>query len=63
QLEAPAGISVPCGDADALAEAAVALAARRNELREACRSLAQARFDREKAVRAYLAQYHRMIGA
>jgi len=62
QITPPMGISVPCGDVGALAEAAMALSARRGELREACRAHAEREFDRAEAMRAYIALYKRMIG-
>lgn len=63
QLAEPVGQTVPCGDADALAKAAMALAEQKSALSAACRAHAVARFDREKALQAYLSQYRMMTGA
>lgn len=61
QLEAPVGMTVPCGNAQALAEAALALAARKGALAGECRAYAQARFDRAQAVEQYVALYQKKI--
>ena len=62
QLVEPVGIAVPCGDVGALAEAAMSLAARRKGLTEACRTYAEAHFDRENAMNTYVAEYRQMTG-
>lgn len=62
QLETDCGRLVSCGDADALAQAAMELAARKGQLRQACRVYAEEHFDRKRAVESYVALYRKLTG-
>lgn len=62
QMDGHCGIAVDAGQADALAQAAMALADRREALRDACREYARARFDRQSALETYIGLYQTMLG-
>lgn len=61
QLVPPAGRSVPVGEADALAEAALAAAREKPHITHACRQYALAHFDRAAALRAYAELYRSIL--
>lgn len=63
QLAPGVGRATPAGDAERLAEAAMALAAQKAGIAGACRAHAERFFDRRRAVEAYVAQYKKMMGA
>lgn len=62
QLVEPIGRSVPVGDVEALAQAALSLAVQKPALSAPCRAYASVHFDRRVAMEAYLSLYHMMMG-